>query len=146
VFDMGIALGEAVIANCPKLRWDFDPISAILPNEAKVLKQSSGMSFQRPMLTGFDNPAYGKVPLHDVYMFAISMMENTTTEGMKTFRELHRFDRRQIYEQLINFFTQALKDYPEGDPVGLRREMGTEEYVKLVDSEAAKSNQDDSDE
>jgi hypothetical protein len=147
VFDMGITLGEAVIANCPKLRWDFDPISAILPNEAKVLKRTSGMSFQRPRLTGFDNPAYGIAPLHEVNTFAISMMQYTTTvEGMKRFRKIHRFDRRLIDEQLINAFTQTLKDYPEGDPVGLRREMGTEEYLKLVDSESAESNQDGSDE
>jgi hypothetical protein len=60
IFDMGTMLGEAIVANCPKLRWDFDPISGLLPNEAKVLKQSPGSSCQRPMLTGFDNPAYEK--------------------------------------------------------------------------------------
>src|SRR5205823_4133759 len=35
LFDMGIALGEAIIANCPKLHWDADPVSAILPRTAK---------------------------------------------------------------------------------------------------------------
>jgi hypothetical protein len=81
LFDMGIALGEAIIANCPKLRWDMDPISASLPRETKRLKGTPGMSFQRPMLTGYDNPVFGKTPLHSVYLFAALMMRNLITFG-----------------------------------------------------------------
>jgi hypothetical protein len=70
LFDMGIALGEAIIACCPKLRWDVDPISAILPRTAKMLKREAGMSFQRPELTGFDNPVGTASPLHRPFSFA----------------------------------------------------------------------------
>lgn len=38
LFDAGIAFGEIMIANCPKLRWDVDPISAVLPGTAKQHK------------------------------------------------------------------------------------------------------------
>jgi len=144
LLDMGITLGEAIIANCPKVHWDFDPISAILPRTAQMLKRSRGLSFQRPMLTGFDNPAYGPKPLHDVYGFADRMMHSMTTlEDINRFYSLTRFRRRVISEQLVNRFKQTLQDYPDGDPANLRKEMGSEEYLKNVDSESA--DKDDSD-
>src|SRR5262249_22936752 len=93
LFDMGIMCGEAVIANCPKVHWDFDPLSAILPRTAKMLKRSRGLSFQRPMLTGFDNPAYTPHPLHDVWGFAHQMAHSmTTVEGINRFHRHHRLD------------------------------------------------------
>ncbi len=52
IFDMGIMLGEATIASCPKLRWDVDPISEILPRTPRQRKREAGMSYQRPELTG----------------------------------------------------------------------------------------------
>ena len=33
LFDMGIALGEFIIVNCPKLHWALDPLSAMLPRQ-----------------------------------------------------------------------------------------------------------------
>jgi hypothetical protein len=149
VFDIGIMLGEATIAKCPKLRWDVDPFSAVLPNEAKLLKKTPGMSFRRPLIVGFDNPLYRIIPLHDVYMFAVSMMRKTTTvEGMRSFRRLHRYDQRLIQEALLNTFKSTIEAYPEGDPVGIRRELGSEEYLKALEDEAAADTQqgDDSDE
>jgi len=144
VFDIGLALGEAIIANCPKLRWDFDPISAMLPSTARLRKQTSGMGFWRPVLCGFDNPVYEVIPLHCAYDFAFSMMENTTSvEGIKSFHEQPRFVQQLIFEQLLNSYRDTVKNYPDGDPAGLRRELGTEEYLKLVDDEA---NQGDHDE
>jgi hypothetical protein len=144
LFDMGMTLGEAIIANCPKLRWDFDPISAILPSKAKLLKETSGMSFQRPMVTGFENPAYGVHPFHQVYTFAFNMMVNTTSvEGIKKFRQSHRFNQRLIFALLINLYRETPKNYPEGDPVGLRRELGSEQYLKLADEESNQDNSDD---
>jgi hypothetical protein len=141
VFDMGITFGEAILANCPKLRWDFDPISAILPNEAKLLKETSGMSFQRPLIYGFENPAYEVTPLHKVYDFAFSMMVYmTSAEGNKRFHRLHRFNQRLACDALGNLYRQALKNYPEADSAGLLRDMGTEEYLKLVDDEVNKDN------
>src|SRR4051812_32360629 len=75
LFDMGITLGEFVIANCPRTRWDFDPISAVLPRTAKMLKRESGMSFQRPALTGYENPEASWSPLHQLHTFAQLMMQ-----------------------------------------------------------------------
>jgi hypothetical protein len=137
VFDMGIMLGEAILANCPTLRWDFDPISAILPSTAKLLKRTPGVGFQRPVLTGYDNPVYRSKPLNEVEFFASQMMRHTTTvEGLKRFRGLHWQDRRRVCEQLLSDFRQAVKDYPEGDPQKLRKKMGPEEYLQAVDSES----------
>jgi hypothetical protein len=45
LFDIGIALSEFIIANCPKLRWDFDPISTVLPRRARQLKREPRSSF-----------------------------------------------------------------------------------------------------
>ncbi len=138
LFDMGITLGEIVIAKCPKLRWDFDPISAILPRKARILKRTPGMSFQRPELTGFDDPVSRKIPLHDVYLFATQMMRNMTTfEGLNSFHSLHCEDRRLIREQLLSSFRATLRDYPTGDPYKLREQIGPEDYLKFIDAESA---------
>jgi hypothetical protein len=134
LFDMGIALGEIIIANCGKLHWDVDPVSAILPREARMLKRTPGMSFQRPMLTGFDTPVARKIPLHDVYGFADQMMRNLMTfRGIKRFNAMHRDDRRLIREQLLNDFKAALRDYPAGDPYKLREQVAPEDYLKFMD-------------
>jgi hypothetical protein len=144
LFDMGITFGEAILANCPKLRWDLDPISAILPKKGKLLKETSGMSFQRPLVYGFENPAYVVAPLHKVYDFAFNMMVYmASVEGMRRFRQFARFDQRLVCDALGNLYHETLKNYPEGDPVGLRRDMGTEEYLKLVDDEVDQDNPDE---
>jgi hypothetical protein len=134
LFDMGIALGEAIIVSCPKLRWDFDPISAILPREASRLKRTPGVSFQRPMLTGYDNPVFGNAPLHDVWGFAHQMMIYMLTfRGFNRFHALHRNMRRLIRDEFLNHFKTALKYYPEGDPHKLRGQVAPEHYLKFMD-------------
>lgn len=137
LFDMGITVGEIIIANCPKLRWDFDPISAILPRRARTLKQTPGMSFQRPELTGFDDPVSVDTPLHDVYIFAAQMLRRMTTfEGLNKLHQLPREFRRLIRDQVLNDFKATLRDYPSGDPYRLREQIGAEEYIKLMDAES----------
>jgi hypothetical protein len=144
LFDMGIILGEATIANCPKLYWEVDPISAILPSTARQLKKASGASFQRPMLTGFDDPVFGKLPLHDVYLFAYQMKDNMTTfEGMNGYYSMHREDRRLIREEFLNIFKETLRDYPAGDPYQLRDQIGREDYPKFFDTELEEENNND---
>lgn len=113
LFDMGIALGETIIANCPNLRWDIDPISAILPRTAKDRKREVGTSFQRPMLAGFDNPAYCPMPLHDVYSFARQMAENmTTVKGVISHYDRPREIRNLVRDELLNKFKGILRNYP----------------------------------
>jgi hypothetical protein len=144
VFDMGITFGEAILANCPKLRWEFDTVSAILPSTVKVRKETPGSSFQRPDVSGFENPAYEVPVLHTVREFASSMMLYTTTiEGIKRFHQLPRLSRRSKFEDLVNLYRATLKEYPKGDPAGLLREMGTDEYLKLVDDEVNQDNPDE---
>lgn len=136
VFDMGITLGEAIIANCPKLHWDFDPISAILPSTARMLKRTPGLGFQRPMLTGFDNPAYQSIPLEDAFYFALHMMQlMTTVEGIEKFHDQPRGFRRLDLEQLVRIFKDTLQNYPEGDPYEMRVQMGQQKFLSLVDTE-----------
>jgi hypothetical protein len=136
VFDMGITLGEFLIANCPKLHWDLEPTSAILPSTAKMLKRSPGMSFQRPAVTGSDNPTWKWGPLHYIHGFAHDMMPLTTFEGLRRFYRRTRMSRRRFREQLLNNFESTLSYYPTFDPHGLRREMPQVDYVKLVDMES----------
>ena len=41
IFDMGMMLGEAVLASCPKLRWDVDPVPEMLPRTANMLNPTA---------------------------------------------------------------------------------------------------------
>jgi hypothetical protein len=135
LFDLGITLGEAILVNCPKLRWQLYP-SYLLPQTSRMLKRTSGMSFQRPQIGGYTNPVYTVTPLHQVYMFAFDMLANTTSvEGIKSFLQLPRFQRRLSLEQPVNLYLAATREYPEGDPAGLLREMGTKAYLKQSDDE-----------
>jgi hypothetical protein len=137
VFDMGITLGEAIIASCPKVHWDFDPISAILPKTARMLKRTPGLGFQRPMLTGFDNPAHQSIPLENVFYFALHMMQlMTTVEGIEKFHDQPRGFRPLDLEQLVRIFIDTLQNYPEGDPHKLREQMGPQEFLRFVDAES----------
>jgi hypothetical protein len=136
VFDMGITLGEAIIASCPTLHWDFDPISAILPKTARMLKRTPGLGFQRPMLTGFDNPAYESKPLEVTFYFALHRMNLTTVDGIEKFHDQPRGFKRFDLEQLVRVFKDTLQNYPEGDPYKLRKQMGTQEFLRFVDAES----------
>jgi hypothetical protein len=134
LFDMGITLGEVIIANCPKLHWGVDPASAVLPRTARMLKKSQGMSFQRPELTGFENPGVTVHPLHGVHGFARQMLLYATTwSGHERYWRCARHVRRNIRWELLNTFSAVLRDYhtPFVDP--LREQMTAQEYLTLVD-------------
>jgi hypothetical protein len=144
LFDMGIALGETMISNCHKLHWDVDPISAILPRTARMLKGAAGMSFQRPMLTRFDDPLYHGMPLHQVYGFAAQMMLYMTTfRGVNRFNAIPRNDRYLISEGLVNDFAVALKYRPGDDPYKLRQHVAPENYLKFMDKLLAEEDKSD---
>lgn len=136
LFDMGIALGEIIIANCPKLRWHVDPISALLPRTAKRHKQTPGFSFQRPVLTGFDDPVGTVHPLHHVWSFAFHMLVNFTTfKGIARHYDKPRAFRQLVEDELLNSFNAVLRGYRNGDRDDLRKHMPPEEYLKFVDSD-----------
>ena len=131
---MGIALGESVIANCPKLHWALDSTSAILPRLGRKLKKTSCMGFQRPELTGFDDPVFTINVLHAAYGFAAQMFRNLTTfRDFARYRALHWEDRRHIKEVFLNNYKGVLRDYPAGDPYKWRETMSQEEYFDLID-------------
>jgi hypothetical protein len=136
VFDMGITLGEFLITNCPKLHWDLEPTSTILPRTAKMLKRSPGMSFQRPELSGFDNPVWGWPALHYVHGFAHDMTYLTTLKGLRRFRRRGRADRKRVQSGLLNKFEHALSYDFTTHLHELKREMPLAEYVNLVDMES----------
>jgi hypothetical protein len=134
LFDLGITLGEIIIDQCPRLHWDVDPASALLPRTAKMLKRSPGMSFQRPKLTGFDDPVGQASPLHGVHSFASQMFRNLTTfEGIKRYLSRPKRIRRFVRDELLNSFNAVLRDYPAGDPNGLRQQMPLKDYLAFVD-------------
>ncbi|KAA5594930.1 hypothetical protein F1193_16900 [Blastochloris sulfoviridis] len=137
LFDMGIAYGEVVIACCPKLHWDVDPISAVFPRRARLLKSESGMGFQRPTLTGFADPGSAWDALDAVYSFARQMNAMAITfGGLQQLWECHSEERQHILEELLNDFTSVLERYPvRTDPNDPLNQMSWDEYVKLVESE-----------
>jgi hypothetical protein len=144
IFDMGITLGEAIIANCPKLRWDPDPVSAVLPHRARQLKRTS-TGFQRAMLTGFDDLVSCRIPLEDAYSFARQMMRTMTTwRGINLYYSNPWGFRRPILEQFLNVFVGARRDYPAGDPYKLRGRMEPQEYAQFIDAQT--DDEDDHDE
>jgi hypothetical protein len=136
LFDMGITLGEFLIANCPKLYWDIDPTSSILPRTAKMLKRESGMSFQRPEVTGSDNPAWSWPSLHYVHTFAHQMMYLTTHPRACRYYRQHKASRRLTRDALLNNFTSTLSYYPTFGIDKVRQRMSLSQYLNLVDLEA----------
>jgi hypothetical protein len=137
IFDMSILFGEIIIANCPKLHWAIEPTSEILLRRSRMLKRSPGMSFQRPELTGWDDPTWSASPLHLIEGFARQMMRKMTTfGGRRSYKQLHRGMRRLISDHLLNTYKNVLKEYPAGDPYKLRDEISSDEYARLIDSEA----------
>ena len=136
VFDMGITLGEFLITNCPKLYWDLDPISAVLPRTGTMLKREFGMSFQRPSVTGSENPASSWPALHHMHTFAHHRMHWTThPSACRYYRQL-KVVRDLVRDELLNDFKNMLRKYPTFGLDGVQREMSLSEYLDLVDSEA----------
>jgi hypothetical protein len=138
LFDIGITWGEIVIANCPKLRWDMDPISAVLPRTGKWLKETPNTCFQRPELTGFDDPITRKRPLVYAYTTARAMKGNL-------YPALAPAEQRFISEHLPSAFDRTIQQYPAGDPCYEHAESGLlapEDYLELTN----KAGLDDADE
>jgi hypothetical protein len=131
VFDIGIALGEFIIANCPKLHWDMDPISAMMPKIAKARKANFGSGFWRPQLTGFKNPNWSKAPLSSSDVFASQMMRITTFWGLFHTPRMWRLSQLDILREL---YRTTLKEYAAGDPatlygsVGMPADLTEEDY------------------
>jgi hypothetical protein len=136
VFDMGIALGEFVIVNCPKLHWALDPLSSVLPRQAKFLKRDQGSSYQRPRLTGSDNPVWSESPLHQVFTFAGEITRCTLTiEDRIKFYNRSKRSRATVTNYLSTLFDSIISNYPGFDPNSLRKAMSPEEYINLSDSQ-----------
>jgi hypothetical protein len=134
LFDMGITLGEYIIANCPKLHWDIDPISAVLPRTGDMLKRSPNMSFQRPQLAHLEDPGARAHPLHRVHGFARQMRLYTTTwEGRQKYWRGASFDRQNIRYELLNMFAAVRRSYHEPYVDPRRAQMTPQEYLALVD-------------
>ncbi|MBN3792227.1 hypothetical protein [Burkholderia sp. Ac-20353] len=136
VFDMGIAIGESMIAQCPKLYWDMDPISAILPRMARSMKNESGTSFQRATITGFENPATWKAPLHDIYIFSAEMQLYVMTfKGIRRLRRKPRSLRREKLGTILSGFDAGVRAYANPRRDEQRKFMSNAEYFKLIDSQ-----------
>ncbi len=143
LFDMGTVLGEILIAKCPNLHWDINPISAVLPRTADILRRGQGMGFQRPSLTGFDDVVADANPLHTVYVFARQMMESMTTwEGIIAYCRRPSFIRKNVREELLNMFKTVLRYYPSGVMQKLRKRMSSENYLAFIDELDSKGEED----
>jgi hypothetical protein len=133
---MGIALGEFIIVNCPKLHWALDPLLAVLPRQTDLLRRSAGTSYLRPELTGSNNPAWSEAPLHKVFTFAYEMRLHTITiKAWTKFYDIPDWQRSNIILYLYNIFNNTVTNYPEFDPLGMRTEMSAKEYLNIADTE-----------
>ena len=109
----------------------------------KAAQTNAGMSFQRPVLTGFDDPACDAHPLHIVWGFAYHMLVNTTTfRGMARLYNRPRAFRATRRRRTPEHFNAVLKGYRNDDPDSLRKYMPAEEYLKFVDSQEEKTTND----
>jgi len=144
LFDMGITLGDIMIAQCPKLHWVVDPVSAVLPRTAKMLKRSPGMSFQRPALTGFNDPVNSASPLHSVWGFAHQMSRYTTTlAGLQRYLSDPRPLRRFIRDEMLNGFNAVIRGYRGREPNEFRDTMSREDYIAFVDEMESKDGEEE---
>ncbi len=103
----------------------MDPISALRPNEARLLKREFGSSFWRPELTGFENPHWGVNPLHDMWTYAIQLEDITTFAGMKKLHACYTpgsWDN--LYYSLVKTFSRIIEEYKAGDPTVLYGSTG----------------------
>jgi hypothetical protein len=142
IFDAGIAFGEAIIAACPKLHWAVDPTWRLRPDHSKRLKREPGMSFQRPEITGCDNPAWSQPVLHNVFGFAVLMRQPHNRARCRlqdggAFFEINR-------NLLVSRYGSILSSYPAGDPDGLLKQMSMGDYPRLLEAEdQANGDEDD---
>jgi hypothetical protein len=141
LFDMGTVFGEIFIATTPKLYWALEPTAELLPRSSRLLQKIPGMSFQRPNLTGWDDPTNEMSVHHSVWQFAYLMTGRMTTfEGYARYKRMGRIDRRHFRDQLINsFLSISRKDSADLDEfTRLRRDMAPDEYARLMDDIAEK--------
>ena len=62
------------------------------------------------------------------------MFRNLTTfEGIKRYLSRPKRIRRFVRDELLNSFNAVLRDYPAGDPNGLRQQMPLKDYLAFVD-------------
>jgi hypothetical protein len=108
-----------------------------------MLKKSPGMSFQRPLLAGFDDANVTADPLHSVYGFAHQMMLYTRTwDGLKRYYKQPQFVRQNIRWELLRIFKAVLRDYLAGGSDALRDKMSREEYLRFVDEIESENGED----
>jgi hypothetical protein len=139
LFDTGTLFGEIVIANLPKLHWALEPTAELLPRRWQKLKNSPGMSVQRPKLTGWDDPTGEGSMHHLLWMFSTTMLRRMTTfQGRARYNRMGWIDRAHVRDELINSFRTILDEPPaEADEFArMRSEMSSNEYVRLIDEVA----------
>lgn len=102
MFDMGIVLGESIIAACEGLHWTL----------GKNSRSGPGMSDQRPEIGGFSDPSVTVSPLHSAYGFSRQMRIYTTTfAGMSRLSRAPRFVRENVRWELLNVFKATVNAY-----------------------------------
>lgn len=122
VFDMAIFVGEALIAQCPKLYWDdfpdaFPYITDVAQRKSHIrfvtwLKKDRGSGFQRPTVTGFRNPLTSWDPFLDMGNYASKLVSFETIDKLiadkrRTSSKLWRFHTTEIaraFDGFINWY------------------------------------------
>ncbi|NEU12785.1 hypothetical protein G3T14_11645 [Methylobacterium sp. BTF04] len=142
VFDMGIALGEFIIANCPNLYWTFDPLSEKFPKSSRLLKNLPGMSFWRAEISGYDSLTCTASPLHDIYTYAQEIYIYTNSlAGKSKFQDL--ILKKSATNRIIYLFIQAIESYPSGYPPGFKKDKSEKEYIDMFDELADEESDED---
>lgn len=106
IFDTGIFLGEALIARCPMLRWEMDPISAVLPRTARLMKHDRGSGYRRPTLACDSNPAWNSTPSNKSCIYFRQMY-------FRTKKNTDVIAEEAITNNLSRYFINTVNSYPE---------------------------------
>jgi len=115
VFDAGIAFGEIIIANCPMLRWEMGPVSkGLSAKDIKIAKSEFGLEFQRPEITGFDDPWAGAAPLTAVHQIAHQIRKATTFEERNKYFGKFGLSVKKLECRLSISFENILDGYING--------------------------------
>ncbi|MDV2986246.1 UNVERIFIED_CONTAM: hypothetical protein Q9R58_18165 [Methylobacteriaceae bacterium AG10] len=129
IFDTGIFLGEALIARCPMLRWEMDPILAVLPRTARLMKHDRGSGYRRPTLACDRNPAWYGMPCYEANNYFRHMY-------FRTKKNTSIMAEKAITGHLSSFYINTVNTYPDFliNVHGIGKSM--EEYFASVDQES----------
>jgi hypothetical protein len=116
LFDVGIAMGEFLIANCPNLHWEMGPTAPFTEKRLRLLRDDFGSGYQRPEITGFRFKRWVEEPLHNVEGYAAHYRRLVNVEDRWKRLSTGITPNQRFMRYLTASFTDALDLYLTGSP------------------------------